>query len=76
MTFGVKINNVPCVSSWIFNNFARIVDVIKQLNLSRLEVDKTSPFLLQSFNFWTLYTKIDLQDLKAHMKVLINKVCH
>jgi hypothetical protein len=40
MIFGVKINNVPCVSSWILNNFARIVDVTKQLNLSRLEVDK------------------------------------
>jgi hypothetical protein len=72
MTFGVKINNIPCVSSWILNNFPRVVDVIKQLNLSRLEVHKTSPFLLQSFNFWTLYTKIDLQDLKACMKVLIN----
>jgi hypothetical protein len=46
------------------------------LNLSRSEVDKTSPLLLQSFDFSTLYTKIDLMDLKAHMKVLINKVFH
>jgi hypothetical protein len=30
--------------------------------------------LLQSFDFSTLYTKIDLVDLKAHMRVLINKV--
>ncbi len=52
------------------------MDVIKQLNLSRSEVDKTSPLLLQSFDFSTLYTKIDLMDLKAHMIVLINKVFH
>ncbi len=50
------------------------MDVIKQLNLSRSEVDKTSPLLLQSFDFLTLYTKIDLMDLKARMIVLINKV--
>jgi hypothetical protein len=29
---------------------------------------------LQSFDFSTLYTKIDLVDLKARMRVLINKV--
>jgi hypothetical protein len=29
---------------------------------------------LQSFDFSTLYTKIDVVDLKAHMRVLINKV--
>jgi hypothetical protein len=49
------------------------VDVIKQLNLSRSEVDKTSPLLLQPFDFLTLYTKM---DLKACMIVLINKVFH
>ncbi len=52
------------------------MDVIKQLNLSRSEVDKTSPLLLQPFDFLTLYTKIDLMDLKACMIVLINKVFH
>jgi len=52
------------------------VDVIKQLNRSRSEVDKTSPLLLQPFDFLTLYTKIDLMDLKASMIVLINKVFH
>ncbi len=52
------------------------MDVIKQLNLSRSEVDKTSPLLLQSFDFLTLYTKIDLMDLKACMIVLIDKVFH
>jgi hypothetical protein len=30
--------------------------------------------LLQSFDFSTLYTKIDLVDLKACMRVLINIV--
>jgi hypothetical protein len=29
---------------------------------------------LQSFDFLTLYTKIDLVDLKSCMRVLINKV--
>jgi 16S rRNA C1402 (ribose-2'-O) methylase RsmI len=53
-----------------------VVDVIKQLNLLRSEVDKTSPLLLQSFDFWTQYTKIHLMNLKACMKVLINKVFH
>ncbi len=52
------------------------MEVIKQLNLSRLEVDKASPLLLQSFDFSTLYAKIDLIDLKAHLKVLINRVFH
>jgi hypothetical protein len=64
--------DVPCVS-WILNNFTGVVDVIKQLNLSRSEVHKTSPLLLQSFDFSTLYTKVDLMDLKARMKLLINK---
>ncbi len=30
--------------------------------------------MLQSFDFLTLYTKIDLMDLKARMRVVINKV--
>jgi hypothetical protein len=29
---------------------------------------------LQSFDFSTLYTEIGLVDLKAHIRVLINKV--
>jgi hypothetical protein len=45
-----------------------VVDIIKQLNFSRLEVDK-APLLVASP---TLYTKIDLMDLKTCMKVLIN----
>jgi hypothetical protein len=40
----------------------------------RSEVDEAFPLLLQSFDFSTLYTKIDLMDLKARMRVLINKV--
>jgi hypothetical protein len=40
----------------------------------RSEIDKASPLLLQFFDFSTLYTKIGLVDLKAHMRVLINKV--
>jgi hypothetical protein len=44
------------------------------VNLLRSEIDKASPLLLQSFDFSTLYTKIDLVDLKACMRVLINEV--
>jgi hypothetical protein len=51
-----------------------MVEVINKLNLSRSEIDKASPLMLQSFDFSTLYTKIDLMDLKACMRVLINKV--
>jgi hypothetical protein len=51
-----------------------VVEVINNLNRSRSESDKASPLLLQSFDFSTLYTKIDLVDLKARMRVLINKV--
>jgi hypothetical protein len=46
--------------------------VRKLLNLSRSEVDKASPLLLLSFG--TLYTNINLMDLRACMKVLIKKV--
>ncbi len=75
MTFGClnsKKADVPCVSSWILNDSTGVVEVINKLNLLRSEVDKASPLLLQSFDFSTLYTKIDLMDLKAHMRVLIN----
>ncbi len=64
--------DVPYVSSWILNDSTGVVDVIKFLNLSRSEFYKTS-LLLQSFDFSTLYTKI---DLKASMKVLINNLFH
>jgi hypothetical protein len=60
------------VSSWILIDSTGIVDVIKILYLSRSEFYKTS-LLLQSFDFATLYTKI---DLKASMKVLINNLFH
>jgi hypothetical protein len=71
-----KLNkaDVPCDSSWILNDFTGVVEVINNLNCSRSEIDKASPLLLQSFDFSTLYTKIDLVDLKAHMRVMINKV--
>ncbi len=48
--------------------------MIKLLNLSRSEVDKASPLLLLLFGFSTLYTNINLMDLRACMKVLIKKV--
>jgi hypothetical protein len=51
-----------------------MVEVINKLNFSRSEIDKASPLLLQSFDFSTLYTKIDLMDLKVCMRVLLNKV--
>jgi len=70
----LKKADVPCDSSWILNDSTGVVEVINSLNLLRSEIDKASPVLLQSFDFSTLYTKIDLVDLKARMRVLINKV--
>jgi hypothetical protein len=70
----LKKADIPCDSSWILNDSTGVVEVINNLNLLRSEIDKASPLLLQSFDFSTLYTKIDLVDLKAHMRVLINKV--
>ncbi len=72
----LKKADVPCDSSWILNDSTGLVEVINNLNRSRSESDKASPLLLQSFDFSTLYTKIDLVDLKARMRVLINKVCN
>jgi hypothetical protein len=70
----LKKADVPCDSSWILNDSTGVVEVIINVNLSRSEIDKASPLLLQSFDFSTLCTKIDLVDLKAHMRVLLNKV--
>jgi hypothetical protein len=66
--------DVPCDRSWILNDSTGVVEVINKLKLSRSEIDKASPLLLHSFDFSTLYTKIDLVDLKARMRVLISKV--
>jgi len=65
---------VPINSCWILNDSTGVMEIINNLNLSRSEIDKASPLLLQFFNFSTLYTKIDLVDLKAQMRVLINNV--
>jgi len=70
----LKKADVPCISSWILNYSTGVVEVINELNLLRSEIDKASPLLLQSFDFSTLYPKIDLVDLKARMRVLIDKV--
>jgi len=70
----LKKTNIPCDSSWILSDSTRMVAVINNLYHSRFEIDKASPLLLQSFDFSTLYTKIDLVDLKARMRVLINKI--
>jgi len=70
----LKKGRCSLFSSWILNDSTEGVEVIYKLNLSRSEVDKASPLLLRSFDFSTLYTKIDLMDLKARMRVLINKV--
>jgi hypothetical protein len=53
-------------------DFLKVVDVIKLLNLSR--IDKSTPPLLQLFDFSTLYSKIDLSVLKSRRKVLVNEV--
>jgi hypothetical protein len=70
----LKKTDVPSYSSWILDDFTRVVEVINNFNRSRSEIDKASPLLLQSFDFSTLYINIDLVDLKARMRVLINKV--
>ncbi len=70
----LKKADVPCDSSWILNGCTGVVEVINKLNHSRSEIDKASALLLQSFDFSTLYTKIDIVDSKARMRVLINKV--
>ncbi len=70
----LKKADVPCDGSWILNDSTGVVEVINNLNLSRSEIDRFPTSVLQSFDFSTLYTKIDLPDQKAHMRVLINKV--
>ncbi len=70
----LKKADVPCDSSWILNDSIGVVEVINKFNLSRSEIDKASSLLLQFFDFSTLHTKFDQVDLKAHMRVLINKV--
>lgn len=40
-------------------------DVIKLLNLLKSEIDKTSPLLLLSFDFSTLYSSINLNGSKS-----------
>jgi hypothetical protein len=73
----LKKADVPCDSSWILNDSTGVVEVINNLNRLRSEIDIASPLLLsQSFDFSALYTKIDLVDLKARIRVLINKVFH
>jgi hypothetical protein len=63
--------HVPSVSCWILNDSTGIVDKIPYS--FRKKNRRSSPLLLQLFDFSTLYTKIDLTDLKAHVKVMINK---
>jgi hypothetical protein len=69
----LKETNVPCHCSWILNDSIGVVEVSNNFNQSKSKIDKASPLLLQSFDFSTLYTKIDLVDLKARMRVLIIK---
>jgi hypothetical protein len=72
----LKKADVPCDSSWMLNDSTGVVEVINNLNRSRSEIDKASPLLLQSFDFSTLYTKIDLVDLKARRNGTIRmQVC-
>jgi hypothetical protein len=48
----LKKADVLCDSSWILNDSTGVVEVINKLNLSRSEIDKASPLLLQSFDFF------------------------
>jgi predicted transcriptional regulator len=47
----LKKADVPCIRSWILNDSTGVVEIINELNLSRSEVDKAFPLLLQSFDF-------------------------
>jgi len=64
--------HVHHVSSWILNDFTGAVDLIKSPKFLRSADEKSSPLWLQSFEFSTLRTKINLVDLKAHMKVTVD----
>jgi hypothetical protein len=44
------------------------------LNSSRTLAEKSSSLCLQTFDFTTLYTKLDLVDLRSRIKSLINEV--
>ncbi len=46
----LKKADIPCDSSWILNDSTGVVEVIN--NLSRSAIDKSSPLLLQSFDFF------------------------
>lgn len=70
----LKEADVPTESSWILKDSVGVIPVIKFLNSSRTMVDKSSPLCLQTFDFSTLYTKLDLIDLKDRIKSLVKKV--
>ncbi|KAH7429047.1 hypothetical protein KP509_09G028400 [Ceratopteris richardii] len=66
--------DVPTSSSWILYNSLGVVPVIKSLNSSRTIEEKSVPLGLQTFDFTTLYTKLDLNDLKHRISSLVRKV--
>jgi hypothetical protein len=51
-----------------------VVEVIKYLNHSGNGSVKSSPLLLQSINFSTLYTKVHLSNLEARVTILVYSV--
>ena len=67
--------DVPTDCSWILNDSVGVIPVLKSLNSSRSLAEKSSSLLcLQTFDFTTLYTKLDLVDLCSGIKSLINEV--
>ena len=67
--------DVPTDCSWILNDSVGVIPVLKLLNSSRSLAEKSSSLLcLQTFDFTTLYTKLDLTDLRSRIKSLLNEV--
>jgi hypothetical protein len=62
-------------NSWFLKGSSRVVEVIKFLLHLKCTVDRSSPLLLQSFDFSALCTKINVWERwKARLKVLYTKV--
>ena len=70
----LKNADVSTDSSWILKDSVGVVPVLKFLNSSRSISEKSTPLCLQTFDFTTLYTKLDLEDLRVRIRSLMTKV--
>jgi hypothetical protein len=74
LCLGCQVADVPSENSWLPEDFSGEVEVIKYFQSLKKYADKSSSLFLQSFNFSTVDTKINLSDLKTRMKYLVNNV--